>query len=61
MIICYTVTETWHIKDVTVIFDFGLFFAFLPPQLPKKSKFKKNEKKKDAWRYHHFTMVQQKL
>ena len=31
MIICYTVHEIWHVKDVIVIFNFGLFFVFLPP------------------------------
>ena len=31
MIICYTVPEIWRIADVTVIFHFGLSFAFLPP------------------------------
>ena len=27
---------------------------------PKKSEFRKNEKKKNCWRYHHFTHVYQK-
>ena len=31
MIICYTVLEIWCVMDVSVIFHFGLFFAFLPP------------------------------
>ena len=31
MIICYTVLEIWCVTNVVVIFDFGLFFAFLPP------------------------------
>ena len=31
--------------DVIVISHFGLFFALLPPEQPKKSKFRKNEKK----------------
>ena len=41
-----------------VIFHFELFFALLPPNLPKKSKFKKNEK--NTWRHHHFTQVYKK-
>ena len=40
-------------------FYFGLFFALLPPLQPKKSKFNSNEK--NPWRYHHFTIVHQKL
>ena len=35
MIICYTVPEIWHVKDVTVIFHFWLFFALLPSNSPK--------------------------
>ena len=31
MITRYTVPEIWHMKDVIVIFHFGLFFALLPP------------------------------
>ena len=31
MIICYIVPEIWHVMDVIVIFDFGLFFALLLP------------------------------
>ena len=49
----------WHMTDVIVIFHFGLFFAFLPPQQHKKSRFYRNEK--NTWRYHHFTYVYQKL
>ena len=30
--------------DVIIIFCFGIFFALLPPQELKKSKFQKNEK-----------------
>ena len=59
MIISYTVLEIWHMTDVIAIFHFGLFSAFLPPQQTKKSKFLKNEK--NSWRYHHFTIVYQKL
>ena len=43
MIICYTVLEIWHVTDA-IIFHFGPFFAFLLPQQPKKSKFKKLKK-----------------
>ena len=43
--------------DVVVIFLFGLFFVFLPPNSPKNENFKK---KKNTWRYHHFTKVYQK-
>ena len=40
-----------------VIFHFGLFFALLK----NKIKIKKKMKKKNTWRYHHFTHVYQKL
>ena len=59
IIICYTVPEIWCVTNVIVTFHFGLFFAILPPYHPKKSKSQKNEK--NAWRYHHFTNVHQKL
>ena len=36
-----------------------VFLPFYPPDLPKKENFLKNEK--NAWRYHHFTRVYQKL
>ena len=42
---------------LTVIFHFGLFFTFLPPQQPKKSKFWKNEK--STWRHHPYIIVYQ--
>ena len=45
MIICYTVPEIWHVTKISVIFHFWLFFALLPPNLPKKWKLKKKEKK----------------
>ena len=47
----------YGVTDAIVIFHFGIFFALLPPHLPKKWKFQKNEKekKKNAWRCHHFT------
>ena len=41
MIICYTVSEIWRMTDVIVIFNFGLFFALLPPKNPKNENFKK--------------------
>ena len=65
LIMHYTVSEIWHVTDVSVIFHLGLFFALLPhptphpPEQPKKSKFEKNDKK--TWIYHHFTHVYQKL
>ena len=31
IMICYTVPEIWCAIDVIVIFNFGLFFALLPP------------------------------
>ena len=31
MIICYTVPDKWRVMDVIFIFQFGLFFALLPP------------------------------
>ena len=34
------------------------FLPFYPPNCPKKSKFKINEK--NNWRYHHFTIMYQK-
>ena len=39
MVICYTVPDIWHVTDVIVIFNAGLFFAFLPPNSPKNQKF----------------------
>ena len=41
MIICYTVSEIWHVTDVTFIFHFCLFFALLPPYCLKTENFKK--------------------
>ena len=46
MIICYTVPEIWYVTEISVIFHFWLFFALLPPNLPKKWKLKKKRKKK---------------
>ena len=55
MIICYTDPEIWHMTVVIVIFHFGLLFALLFLEQPKKSKFWKSEK--NARRYHHFTHI----
>ena len=44
MIICYTVPEIWC-KTTVIIFHFGLFFALLPLEQPKKSRFQKKKKK----------------
>ena len=30
-VICYIVSETWHMTHVIYIFHFGIFFAFLRP------------------------------
>ena len=35
----YTVPEIWHVIDVIIIFHFGVFFALLLPQKPKKLNF----------------------
>ena len=59
MIICYTVPEIRSMTDVIVIFHFGLFFAFVPPNIPKNQNLHKM--KKNTERYHHFTYVNQKL
>ena len=59
MTIGYTVLEIWYMTDVTVVFNFGYFFALLPTNCPKNENFKKNEK--NTWRYHHFTQMYQKL
>ena len=45
-------------------FSFWAIFCPFTPQQPKKSKFqkkKKKRKKKNAWRYHYFAHVYQKL
>ena len=59
MIIYYTALEIWCVTDVIVIFHFGLFLPFYPPNSPKNQNVKKM--KKDACRYHNFTHVYQKL
>ena len=35
MIIGYAVPKMWHVTDVIVIFQFGLFFALSPPTAQK--------------------------
>ena len=40
------VPKIWCVTDVIVIFLFGLFFAFLPPNRPKNESFKKKIIKK---------------
>ena len=46
MIICYTVPEIWRVTDVIVIFHFGLFLHFYPPNSLKNQNFKKMKRKK---------------
>ena len=41
MIICYTVLEIWHVTNVLVVFHFGHFLPFYPPNSPKNKNFKK--------------------
>ena len=43
MIICYTVPEIWHMTDVIVIFHFGLFLPFYPPNSLKNQNFQKRK------------------
>ena len=45
-------------NEFNCYFSFWVIFYPLPPWQPKKSKFRKNEKK--SWRYNHFTIVYQK-
>ena len=40
-----TVPEIWCMTDIIVISHFGLFFALLPPNSPKKQNFEKIKKK----------------
>ena len=64
------VYHKWHSYDVwflkyrewqTEFFVFlNHFLPFYPSNNPKKSKFWKNLKKKDTWRYYHFTQVYHK-
>ena len=44
MIICYTVAEIWQVTDVIVIFHFGLFLPFYPPNSTKNQNLKKWKK-----------------
>ena len=53
--------DIWCVMDVIVIFHFGLFLPFYPPNIPKNENFKKMKKrKKNTWRYHQFTQVHHK-
>ena len=63
MIPCYTVPEIWRVADALVIFHFGLFFCPFTSLTAQNIKiFKKwRKKKKNTWRYHHFTYIYQKL
>ena len=45
MIKCYPAPERLCVTEIILNFYFGLFFALLIPYRPKKSKFKKNEKR----------------
>ena len=40
MIICYTVSQIWHVTDL-IIFHFGLFFTLSPPKNQNLEKMKK--------------------
>ena len=60
IIICYTVPVIRRMTDVIFISHFGLFFALLSPLRAQKIKIKKKNEK-NAWRYHHFRHVYQKL
>ena len=53
---------SWYMvhKRCNWYFPFWAIFCPFTSQQPEKLKFKNNNKKKDAWRYHHFTMVYQK-
>ena len=42
MIICYTVPKIWHMTDVIVVFHFGYFEPFYPPN-SQKIKIQKKE------------------
>ena len=59
MIICYGAPEIWHMADVIAIFHFGYFCSFTPLIAPKNQSL--NKRKKNTWRYHHFTQTYQKL
>ena len=44
MVMCYAVSEIWHVLDVIVIFHFGQFLALLPPTSLKNESFTKMKK-----------------
>ena len=50
------VPEIWIATDIIFCFS-GPFFALLPSYGSRKSKFWKNEKKKNPWKYYDFTKV----
>ena len=50
--------DFWDMTD-RIFCHFGSFFAMLPHWQPKKLKFWENDE--NAWRYHHFTQVYQRL
>ena len=54
-------TQIWSVTDI-IFSHYRPFFALLPHYWTHKSKFSKNEikKKKNTWRYHHFTHVYHK-
>ena len=57
MIICYTVPEIWH--DRQLFFILGYFLPFYPCNSPKNQSFKKM--KKSTWRHHYFAYMYQKI
>ena len=58
MLYCFTIPETWHVRDVIGIFHGGLFFALShnPPKSSKNQNFKKMNKL-PAWWYHHLKIM----
>ena len=44
IITCYNVPEICHVTNVIIIFHFGLFLPFYPPNSPKNQNFKKMKK-----------------
>ena len=58
MIICYTVPEIWYMTCNYFSF-WTIFYPFTTLTAQKNQNFKKM--KENAWRYHHFTHVYQKI
>ena len=58
MLYCFTIPETWRVRNVIGIFHGGLFFALLhnPPKSSKNQNFKKMNKL-PAWGYHHLKIM----